>query len=140
MRKTIEELLEMPYWIVDVLPEQVKADSPGQYFAVERYYRSEPRITEIKKRHADLVLKLNCYRDILSDGEEERNPPPERIAEAVLTRRACLRTGDALIVSEPDELYLTVYDPDEELLRLLEKLCVGEGLYLWQPRSAAEKE
>ena len=140
MRKTIEELLELPYWIVDVLPEQVKADSPGQYFAVERYYRSEPRITEIKKRHADFVLKLNCYRDILPDGEEERNPPPERIAEAVLTRRVCLRTGDALIVSEPDELYLTGYDPDEELLRLLEKLCVGEGLYLWQPRSAAEME
>ena len=138
MRKTIEELLELPYWIVDVLPEQVKADSPGQYYAVERYYRSEPRITEIKKRHADLVLKLNCYRDILPDGKEERNPTPERIAEAVLTRRACLRTGDALIVSEPDELYLTVYHPDRELLRLLKKLCVGEGLYLWQP--PAEKE
>ena len=139
MRKTIEELLETPYWIVDVLPEQVKADSPGQYFAIERYYRAEPRITEIRKRYADLVLKLNCYRDILLDEEEERNPPPERIAEAVLTRRVCLRTDDALIVSEPDELYLTVYDPDEALLRLLEKLCAGEGLHLWQPRSA-EKE
>ena len=139
MRKTIEELLETPYWIVDVLPEQVKADSPGQYFAIERYYRAEPRITEIRKRYADLVLKLNCYRDIQLDGEEERNPPPERIAEAVLTRRVCLRTGDALIVSEPDELYLTVYDPDEALLRLLKKLCAGEGLHLWQPRSA-EKE
>ena len=139
MRKTIEELLETPYWIVDVLPEQVKADSPGQYFAIERYYRAEPRITEIRKRYADLVLKLNCYRDIQLDGEEERNPPPERIAEAVLTRRVCLRTGDALIVSEPDELYLTVYDPDEEMLRLLGKLCAGEGLHLWQPRSA-EKE
>ena len=138
MRKTIEELLELPYWIVDVLPEQVKADSPGQYFAVERYYCAEPRITEIKKRHADLVLKLNCYRDILPDGKEERNSLPEQIAEAVLTQRVCLRTGDALIVSEPDELYLTVYDPDEELLRLVEKLCVGEGLYLWQP--PAEKE
>ena len=139
MRKTIEELLETPYWIVDVLPEQVKADNPGQYFAIERYYREKPRITEIKTRHADLVLKLNCYRDILLDEEKERNPAPERIAETVLTRRVCLRTGDALIVSEPDELYLTVYDPDEELLRLLEKLCVGEGLHLWQPRSA-EKE
>ena len=138
MRKTIEELFELPYWIVDVLPEQVKTDSPGQYFAVERYYRETSRITEVKKRHADLVLKLNCYRDILPDGEEERNPPPERIAEAVLTRRVCLRTDDALIVSEPDELYLTIYHPDGALLRLLEKLCVGEGLHLWQP--SAEKE
>ena len=137
--RSIEELLETPYHIIDILPEQVKADSPGQYFAIERYYRAEPRITEIRKRYADLVLKLNCYRDIQLDGEQECNPPPERMAEAVLTRRVCLRTDDALIVSEPDELYLTVYDPDEALLRLLKKLCAGEGLHLWQPRSA-EKE
>ena len=135
MRKTIEELLEMPYRIIDILPERVKENSPGQYFAIERYYRETPRITEIKKRHADLVLKLNCYRDLSLDGEE-RNPAPERIAEAVLTRRVCLRTGDALIVSEPDELYMTVYNPDEGLRRLLKKLCAGEGLHLWQPRSA----
>ena len=38
MEKTIDELLQAPYWIVDILPEQVPADGPGQYFAVERYY------------------------------------------------------------------------------------------------------
>ena len=31
-------LLEGPYWIVDILPEQVPADAAGQYFAVERYF------------------------------------------------------------------------------------------------------
>ena len=32
------ELLEGPYWIVDILPEQVSAGAAGQYFAVERYF------------------------------------------------------------------------------------------------------
>ena len=133
MRKTIEELLETPYHIIDILPEQVKADSPGQYFAVERYWLSEPWISGIKRRHADLVLKLNCYRAVSLDEEAEPNPDPERIAEAILTRCVCIRIDNALITSAPDDLYLTVYNADEALLKLLETLCIGEGLYLWQP-------
>ena len=43
MRMSIEELLEKPYWIVDILPEQVKQDSPGQYFAVEKYFLTGSR-------------------------------------------------------------------------------------------------
>ena len=131
--KPIEELLEMPYHIIDILPEQVKADSPGQYFALERYWLSEPRISGIKRRHADLVLKLNCYRAVSLDEETETNPEPERIAESILTRCVCIRIDNALITSAPDELYLTVYNADEALLKLLETLCIGEGLYLWQP-------
>ena len=131
--KPIEELLEMPYHIIDILPEQVKADSPGQYFALERYWLSEPRISGIKRRHADLVLKLNCYRAVSLDEETETNPEPERIAEAIMTRYVCIRIGDTLITSAPDDLYLTVYNADEALLKPLETLCRGEGLYLWQP-------
>ena len=37
------ELLEGPYWIVDILPEQVPADAAGQYFAVERYFLQPER-------------------------------------------------------------------------------------------------
>ena len=35
MNMTIDELLETPYWIIDILPKQVSKDNPGQYFAVE---------------------------------------------------------------------------------------------------------
>ena len=37
MHKTIDELLQLPCWNIDILPEQVPKDSPGQYFAVEKY-------------------------------------------------------------------------------------------------------
>ena len=133
MKRSIEELLEKPYWILDVLPEQVKRDSPGQFFAVERYFLEPSRLAAVKESHVRTILKLNCYRSLSLDEESETNPPPEEIAEAVRTRHVCLLTEDALIVSDPDELYLTVYDPDEPLLGLLRALAAGEGLYLWKP-------
>ena len=69
MKKTIDELLRASYWIIDILPEQVPKDSPGQYFAVEEYYLESSRLAAVKQKHIDLVLKLNCYRD-LSLGDE----------------------------------------------------------------------
>ncbi|WP_408070716.1 hypothetical protein [Butyrivibrio sp. JL13D10] len=35
METKVEELLQKQYWIIDILPEWVPADSPGQYFEIE---------------------------------------------------------------------------------------------------------
>ena len=129
----IEALLGKPFWIIDVLPAQVPAESHGQYFAVERYFLQEPQRSAIKRKHAELVLKLNCYRDVLLDEEAGVNPPPERIAAAMRERHVCLLVGDALLVSEPDQTHLTLYAPDEALLALVTALAAGEGLFVWQP-------
>ena len=131
---SIDELLEMPYWIIDILPKQVPANSTGQYFAVEDYYLKETQLAKIKKKHIDVVLKLNCYREISLDEDTTVNPSPEQIAEAMRSRYVCIRFGDAMIVSQKDDTYLTLYNPDEELLQLVRTLCVGEGLYVWQPK------
>lgn len=133
MRKTIEELLETPYWIIDILPGQVQADSPGQFFAVEKYYLEKERLEEVKRKHIGLVLKLNCYRDISLDEEPLVNPTPERIAAEMLNSHVCILVDDSMILSEPDDLSLTLYHPDEALLDLCKTLAMGEGLYVWQP-------
>lgn len=133
MNMTIDELLETPYWIIDILPKQVPKDSPGQYFAVEEYYLSKKQISEVKNRHIGLVLKLNCYRDLSLDEETEINPPPGRIAEEMHKRHLCILTGDSMILSEPDDLSMTLYHPDDELLELVRALAAGEGLFVWQP-------
>lgn len=132
MNMTIDELLETPYWIIDILPKQVPKDSPGQYFAVEGYYLSKKQIGEVKKRHIGLVLKLNCYKDLSLNEETEINPPPERIAEEMRKRHVCIRVDDAMILSEPDDLSMTLYHPDEELLELVRLLAGGEGLFVWK--------
>ena len=77
----IEELLEKEYLVIDILPEQVPAGSPGQYFAVEEYFLRKPALAEIHRRFTRLLLKLNCYSDFqvsFPDGDSfTRNPAPE---------------------------------------------------------------
>ena len=131
MSKTIEELLNTPYWIIDILPKQVPAGSAGQYFAIEKYLR-ETQLSDIKKKHVNLILKLNCYRDISLDEDKEVNISPEQIADAIYKRYVNIMVDDAMIVSEPEDTYLTIYNPDEDLLTLMRELASGEGMFVWK--------
>ena len=132
MKRSIDELLLTPYWIIDILPEQVPKDSFGQYFAVEKYYLAGDRLADIKQKHINVILKLNCYRDISLDEESSLNPPPERIAEEMRSRYLCIMTGGSMIISEPDDTYMTLYNPDKKLLELVRTLASGEGLFVWK--------
>ena len=131
MSKTIEELLNAPYWIIDILPKQVPAGSAGQYFAIEKYLR-ETQLSDIKKKHVNLILKLNCYKDISLDEDKEINISPEKIADAIYKRYVNIMVDDAMIVSEPEDTYLTIYNPDEDLLTLMKELASGEGMFVWK--------
>ena len=133
MKKTIEELLQCPYWIIDILPAQVPSDSPGQYFAVEKYFLQGGRIEEIKQKHINLILKLNCYRDISIGDETVVNPLSDHIAAEMKKRYLYIMTGESMILSEPDDTHLTVFDPDPQLLELIRQIASGEGLFVWKP-------
>lgn len=133
MGKTVEELLEAPCWIVDILPSQVPKDSPGQYFTVEKFFLQGDRLKAIKQKHIDLVLKLNCYRDISIDEQTDVNPSPERIANEMQKRYLYIMTGESMILSEPDDTHLTVFNPDSQLLELIRQIATGEGLFVWKP-------
>jgi hypothetical protein len=126
----IEELLQAPYWIIDILPMQVPKDSPGQYFAVEDYFLKE-QMAEIKQKHINAILKLNCYMDISI--EEEKNPSPDRIAAVMKERYIYIMIGDSMILSEPDDTHMTVFNPDEQLLELIRTISTAEGLFVWKP-------
>ena len=92
----------------------------------------------MKQKHIDLILKLNCYRDISADEWETVNPPPEKLAEAMHREPVMIMTGDSMFFSEPDDLCMTLYHPDGELLSLVRTLAAGEGLYVWEPDTGTE--
>ena len=125
----IDELLNKPYWIIDILPSRVPEDSPGQYFSVEAYFLKE-RLAAIKQKHIDLLLKLNCYRDIVL--ADETNPAPARIAEVMREQYVYIMLGNSMILSEPDDTHLTLFNPDDDLVSLVREIAAGEGLYLWK--------
>lgn len=135
---TTDEMLQKPYWIIDILPKQVPENSPGRYFAVEKYYLEEERLAAVKRRHIDLILKLYCYRVLAIDGEPQADPSPEHIAREMTERTLCVRSGDALILSEPDALHMTLFNPDGELLDLIRELAAGEGLFVWKPPAGSD--
>ena len=133
MKKTIEELLQSPYWIIDILPAQVPKDSPVQYFAIEDYYLQEKQLAEIKQKHINIVLKLNCYMDLYIYDENALNPSPDHIAEEMHKRYLYIIINDSMILSEPDDTHMTIFNPDPKLLELIKVLVSGEGLFVWKP-------
>ena len=44
-------------------------------------------------------------------------------------------TGGAMILSEPDDTHMTLFNPDEELLGLIRDLASSEGLFVWKPQA-----
>ena len=129
--RDIEELLDRPYWIIDIFPKQVPKDSPGQYFAVEDYLLRE-QLKEIKQKHINVILKLNCYMDITIDGVTD--PLPEEIRDIMTERYVYIMVKDSMILSEPDDTHMTLFDPDEELLSLVRQLSASEGLFVWKAK------
>lgn len=125
----IEKLLNTEYWIIDILPKRVPKDSPGQYFAVENHFLSEERDT-IKHKHINLILKLNCYMEISIEGEAD--PEPAKTEEIMKARYVYIMMGDSMILSEPDDTHMTLFNPDDELLELIKLIASGEGLFVWR--------
>ena len=138
----IEALLNKPYWVIDILPEQVPENSAGQYFAIEQYYLQQPRITDIHNRFTAVLLKLNCYSDFLvclSDQEQQiRNPEPERLVSWINEEQKdlyiVLAGEDVLITLNHDDTYMTIYNPSEALINRIRALAMAHGLFLWQPQ------
>ena len=129
----ISPLLERPYWVVDFLPEQVKPQSRGQFFAVEEYYL---RDESLRGKFTNILLKLNCYEDlnVCVNDEWTLNPNPSKLAECVMEcGHMDILVREALITVNNDDTYITIYNADDELLELMRRLAGAEGLFLWQP-------
>ena len=140
---TIEEYLNKPYWVIDILPKQVPADSKGQYFRIEKYFLEHPQIDVIYRKFIHILLKLNCYEDIdvSHDGDEWiKNPDPHELEAELLECMAdkqmfyiILKSAGVLITVSGDDTYMTVYNPTEEVLELIGSMASSEGLFMWKP-------
>lgn len=137
------ELLEGPYQIVDILPGQVSAHAAGQYFAVERYFLQPERIVPLRRKYAELLLRLNCYYDMAVSFDScmswETNPRPEAFVERVARLsgndflRVVFAQQNAMIDYDHNDTYLTVYDPGAAILDKVRALAAAEGLFVWSP-------
>ena len=142
----IDDYLEMPYWIIDILPRRVSDKDGGRYFKVEEYFLKHPEESQLRQKFCNILLKLNCYYDILVRHDTEswqKNPEPADLVRMVTMCLSEERTDscplyilipatDTMIGINGDDTYMTLYHPTEELLQLLRLLVTAEGLFLWQ--------
>ncbi len=126
----IERLLGKTFWVVDFLPERVSAERSKQYFAVEDFCCKGQYINQLYQHFAYLIIKLSCYFDIFG------NRSPNEIFDSI---NNCLSNGyvnflfaneDALITLNGGDLYMTVYNPNEHFLELVQSLATAEGLFV----------
>ena len=142
----IEELLEEKAWVIDILPLQVPAERNRQYAMLEAYYADESKTEQFAGRLSSILTKLYCYHDLLlywpDDESQIEEPKMTDIAAAV---KRCLLSAEkrdavldilvmgekpALIMLCRQDLYMSVYGPDEQLRQLLERLAGAEGLFV----------
>ena len=145
----ISRMLEGPYWVIDLVPDQVPAGARGQYPAVERYFRQPDRLASLYRKYAELLLKLNCYCDMVISLDLcealEINPDPEAFVQSVSALagphgdrsgrflRALFPAEKVMVDLDPGDTYVTVYDPKEKLLGKIRMLAAADGLFVWQP-------
>ena len=141
----IDDLLNKPYWIIDIFPEQVPEKNGGRFFAVEKYFVRTSGLAEIHRCFTDVLLKLNCYSDFqvyCPDADRTMvNPAPEALASWISGEQKdlciILPGEDAMITLNHDDLYMTVYNPPETLLKRIGSLAAAHGLFLRRPGEEA---
>ncbi len=135
----VEDLLKKPYWVVDILPDQVPADSKGGYSAVEAYYRQKENLAALHTRFLDLLLKLNCYEVFLVWNAKNdvwtSNPDPSILRELLLGEEAyyiviLMEEPETMLTVDGGDLYMTLYNPQAEMLGRIRALAACEGLFV----------
>lgn len=138
----IDRLLKKECYIIDFLPVTVPKESSGQFFEVENYLLNNYGQYDFKKRYINILLKLMCYDQISIHWKEWKdNPTPEYVVETIDTVLQnhsdwidiLIPEKDVLIQLEGDCLNMSVYNPDENMCKLLEQISLSEGMF-WRRR------
>jgi len=137
---TIEELLDQPYMIIDILPYRVDARHGSNYFEFEKFFIKSSEYTILRKKFLNIILKLSCYFDILAyicaKGAEISAPSPQKLEELILTDEKLvyiiINEESSLISIDSTDTNMTVFSRSEKLKEILNLLVQSEGLFMWQ--------
>lgn len=134
----VDRLLEKTCYIVDFLPQQVPKSCGGQFFKVENYFLNEYERYGIRDKFICIILKAMCYYPVsVYCGKWIEQPEPEQVVKIIHTitenhsgdMNVVFTSKDALLQFGWDCLNISVYNPDEEMCILFEKIAASEGMF-----------
>lgn len=143
----IDELIEKPCYLIDIFPDTVPETSDRRYFVIEEYFQNNRK--DWNKKFCNLLLKLYCYHDlwISSENELSKNPEPNLFVEQIQhcfegdwRKRGyiniILPKCNAMVILNGDDLYMSLYNPDEQLKDLMSQMARAEGFFFYKaPRT-----
>ena len=134
----VDKLLERPCYIIDFLPQQVQKDCGGQFFEVENYFLNHAECYGLQDRFIRIILKIMCYYPVSVHWREWiEQPTPGQVVEIMDTifekhsgdMNMLITCKDVLIQFGSDCLNISIYNPNEEMSELLEKIAASEGMF-----------
>lgn len=140
----IETLIEKSAFLIDIFPKTIPQREDNRYFVIEKYFQN--RRTETDQKFLNILLKLYCYYNFIINYTPEKlleNTSPDQVLafldSFVMGKNQItdflnifLPECDALLVLNRNDLYITVYNPDSHLKKLLSQLAYSEGLFFYK--------
>lgn len=136
----IDELMRKTCYLLDIFPCRVPRKSDNRYFIIEEYFQQNRQ--ELNAKFCRILLKLYCYYDfwLLVDDTTVKNPEPYRLVEWIDDCFAAkisnidiiLPDCNAMIILKSDDLYMSLYNPNEQLKNLVSQLTSAEGLFFYK--------
>ena len=143
----IDELLEKPCYLIDIFPGTVPKTADGRYFAIEEFLQANRR--EWNEKFRRLLLKIYCYYDfwVSFGAESAENPEPRLFAKWIQDcfegawkerdyMNIILPDCNAMVILNGDDLYMSVYNPDNRLMELISQLAGAEGFFFYKAPGA----
>ena len=130
----IDKLLETPCYIMDFLPKQVPMNCGGQFFEVETYLLNHYDWCGLRDRFVGVILKAMCYYPVsVHWGKWIEQPTPEQVTKIIDTIleshsgdvNILFTSKDVLLQFGWDCLNISIYNPDEEMCMLFEKIAAS---------------
>ena len=134
----IDRLTKGPVYIIDIFPNKVPSKPDNRYFEFENFIQNNRE--EIDWKFMIILLKLYCYYDFWVSScalEQDVFENPD-LSHLIGLAKSCfmgksiniiLPECDSMIVLNGDDLYMSVYNPNDHLKSLISDLSQSEGLF-----------
>ena len=83
-------------------------------------------------------MKLRCYYDlkvVMPDGKVVDGISAQALKELVGHKYIQILFDDALLVSDPNDMYMSLFNPSKEVLEIVKGITGSEGICLWNNKS-----
>jgi len=132
-----QSIFDAECYVIDIFPSQIPAERGAAYSEAEKIFLQEPHLTLLRQKFARLAIKLGCYSDITMEYNdlELATPAPSMIYDTIINCKPNdwvvlhFTHDNCAITYNGDDLYMTFYNPEDNLLKLAEKICGGRVVF-----------